>query len=257
MRSLIIEVASNCNNTIVVINSNGPRLVEQWIDNANVTAILCGGALGQESGNAIVDVIYGNVVPSGKLVHTIAKNESHYGVDISKKSIIEFSKSNYLDWKHFDRYNITPRYKFGYGLSYTTFTYATELRAALNSNGTNLATSPYAIGVRAVGGRSDMWDVVASASTSITNSGSVDGSEVAQLYISFPAVAGEPLRQLRGFKKTAIPAGASADVSFDLRRKDLSIWDVDAQEWKVENGDYTLWVGASSRDLKSTAVLTV
>lgn len=190
-------------------------------------------------------------------MHTIAKNESDYGVDISEDSVINFTEGNHLDWKHFDQYNITPRYEFGYGLSYTTFKYATKLTASLNNNGTALSTSPYATGARSVGGRSDMWDVVASASTSITNSGSVDASEVAQLYISFPDAAGEPLRQLRGFQKVVIAAGASANVSFDLRRKDLSIWDVDAQEWKVESGDYTLWVGASSRDLKASAVLTI
>lgn len=231
--------------------------MEQWIENDNVTAVLYGGALGQESGNAIIDVIYGDVVPSGKLVHTIAKNESDYGVEISEEAVIDFTEGNYLDWKHFDQFNITPRYEFGYGLSYTTFDYATDLTASLNSNGTALSTSPYATGARAVGGRSDLWEVFATASTSITNSGSVDGSEIAQLYISFPDAAGEPVRQLRGFKKVAIAAGASTDVSFDLRRKDLSIWDVSAQEWKVESGHYTLSVGASSRDLKASAILTI
>ncbi|ROV87592.1 hypothetical protein VSDG_09627 [Cytospora chrysosperma] len=249
--ALINEVASNCNNTIVVINTTGQRLVDGFIENDNVTAVVYGGALGEQSGNAIIDVLYGAVNPSGKLAHTIAKNETDYNVQTSDEANITFTEGNYIDYKYFDKYNVTPRYEFGYGLSYTTFEYATEVTVESN------ATAGYASGPRAVGGREDLWDIVATVGTTVSNTGSLDGAEVAQLYVSFPEAAGMPVRSLRGFEKVMIAAGQSAAVSFPLRKRDLAYWDVAAQEWKVEAGDYTLYVGASSRDLKAKTTLTI
>ncbi|EOD45724.1 putative beta-glucosidase d protein [Neofusicoccum parvum UCRNP2] len=229
---LVNAVAENCNNTVVVINTTGPRLVDNFITHSNVTAVLYGGALGQESGNAILDVLYGTVNPSGRLVHTIAKNSSDYNVQISSDDVINFTEGNYIDYKYFDKYNVTPRYEFGHGLSYTTFTYA-SLQA--NTNTTALS-SPYASGQRIPGGRADLWDTAATVTTTVTNSGPRDGHEVAQLYISYPDAADEPVRLLRGFERVWVPAGESRDVSFVLRRRDLSYWDTAAQEWKVERG---------------------
>lgn len=248
-------MADSCNNTIVVINTIGPRLVDAWIEHENVTAVLYAGPLGQESGNAIDDVLFGTVNPSGKLVHTIAKNESDYNQDTQVSTNLElyFDDGNYIDYKYFDKYNITPRYEFGYGLSYTTFNYSGTATATATSN----LTAGIVNGSRAVGGREDLWDVVATVSTSISNTGSIEGQEAAQLYVSFPDVADEPVRQLRGFEKVSIQPGESQTVSFELVRRDLAVWDTTAQEWKVESGEYTFWVGASSRDLKSKATLSV
>lgn len=154
--------------------------------------------------------------------------------------------------EYFDKYNITPRFEYGYGLSYTTFNYSSTVSVESSS-----LKSGYATGDKAVGGREDLWDIVATAKTSISNTGSVPGAEVAQLYISFPDAAGEPVRQLRGFNKTTIQPGESADVTFNLRRRDLSVWSVAGQEWEVVKGEYTLYIGASSRDFKATATLSV
>lgn len=253
---LVTSVADNCDNTIVVINTIGPRLVDAWVEHENVTAVLYGGALGQESGNAIDDVLFGAVNPSGKLVHTIARNESDYNPDTRVSQTnreLYFDDGNYIDYRYFDRYNVTPRYEFGFGLSYTTFNYSETATATKTSN----LTSGYANGTRAVGGREDLWDVVAQVSSRISNTGSTGGQEVAQLYVSFPAAADEPVRQLRGFEKVAIQPGGSEAVTFELVRRDLSVWDTTAQEWKVESGEYTFWVGSSSRDLKAKATLNV
>jgi beta-glucosidase len=113
--TLVTTVAENCNNTIVVINTVGPRLMEAWIENDNVTAVLYGGILGQESGAALVDVLYGDVNPSGKLINTIAKNESDYPVKICYTATCEFTEGVHIDYRYFDAYNITPRYPFGHG----------------------------------------------------------------------------------------------------------------------------------------------
>lgn len=252
---LVNTVAANCNNTIVVINTIGPRVVDAWVENENVTGVLYAGALGQESGNAIDDVLFGAVNPSGKLVHTIAKNESDYNPDViisSTELSLNFTDGNLIDYKYFDAYNITPRYEFGYGLSYTTFNYSSELVA----DATNL-TAGFATGDIGVGGREDLWDIVATVTTTIANTGDVTGAEIAQLYVSFPDAAEEPVRQLRGFKKVVLGAGESADVRFELRRRDLSVWDVVGQEWAVVEGEYVFKVGASSRDFKASTSLTV
>lgn len=94
--TMVNTVADNCNNTIVVINTVGPRLMDQWIEHDNVTAVLYGSLLGQESGNSIVDVLYGDVNPSGRLIHTIAKNESDYNVKLCYTAQCNFTEGKQL-----------------------------------------------------------------------------------------------------------------------------------------------------------------
>jgi beta-glucosidase len=249
--ALINEVADNCDNTVVVINTVGARLVDNWIEHDNVTAVLYGSLLGQESGNSIVDVLYGEVNPSGRLIYTIAKNESDYNVDICYTAQCNFTEGNFIDYRYFDAYNVTPRYEFGFGLSYTEFSYSN-----LKIDGPS-ALSLYPSGKLAVGGYEDLWDTVAKASVTIRNTGSVAGAEVPQLYISYPKSARQPLRQLRGFEKVEIKKGEKSDVKFELRRRDISYWDVKAQKWAVAPGTYKVYVGASSRDLRQHATFTV
>jgi beta-glucosidase len=100
--NLISRVASECNNTIVVLNTVGPRLMEAWIENENITAVVDGGLLGQESGNAIADMLYGDVNPSGKLASTIAKNESDCPVSICYTAECDFYERVYIDYRWFD-----------------------------------------------------------------------------------------------------------------------------------------------------------
>jgi beta-glucosidase len=253
---LVNYVADNCNNTIVVVNTVGPRLLSQWNDHENVTAILYGGPLGQSSGHAINEVLFGDVNPSGKLVHTLAKNESDYdsNFQISEASEIDFTEGNFIDYKYFDQQNKTVGYEFGFGLSYTTFEYASNITV---TSDTEKLSETYASGALAVGGREDLWDLVATVSTTVTNTGRVPGAEVAQLYVEFPAAADEPVKQLRGFQKVTVKPGQTEKVQFQLRRRDLSVWDVVAQEWAVVKGEYKMHVGASSRDLKAAATMQV
>lgn len=242
--SLVKEVAENCANTVVVINTVGARLVDEWIENENVTAVLYGSLLGEESGYSIVDVLYGHVNPSGRLIYTIAKNASDYNVEICYTANCNFTEGNYIDYRYFDAYNVTPRYEFGYGLSYTNFTYS-SLKIDSPS-----PLSHYPTGKLAVGGYEDLWDIVANVTAVIKNSGTISGAEVPQLYIEYPASAKQPLRQLRGFENVNIAAGKQTQVEFGLRRRDLSHWDVAAQKWAVAPGTYKVYVGASSRDLR-------
>ncbi|KAI3572444.1 glycoside hydrolase superfamily [Fusarium oxysporum f. sp. albedinis] len=248
---LIKGVAANCSNTIIVFHNAGTRLVDQWINHPNVTGLIFGHLPGQDSGKALVDILYGKVNPSGKLPYTVAKNESDYGrllsPDTPEGSYLKFPQSNftegvYIDYRHFDKLNIEPRYEFGFGLSYTTYNYS-NLRVEKVS-GAN--TAPYPTGPVTEGGQADIWDILVKVTADVTNAGQMDGAEAAQLYVSIP---GAPLKQLRGFTKPFVKAGSKTTVEFELTRRDLSVWDTVGQRWLLQSGDYSIFVGASSRIL--------
>ncbi|KAF2030595.1 beta-glucosidase [Setomelanomma holmii] len=129
--ALIQNVSANCNNTIVVIHSVGPVLVNSFYNSPNISAILWAGVPGQESGNAIADILYGRYNPGGKLPFTIGSDAAEYGPDLiyeptagSASPQDNFEEGVFIDYRAFDQKNITPIYEFGYGLSYTTFSYS-------------------------------------------------------------------------------------------------------------------------------------
>ncbi|KAJ4304537.1 hypothetical protein N0V90_000063 [Kalmusia sp. IMI 367209] len=129
--TLVQNVSAYCNNTIVVIHSVGPVLIDSFSNSENVTAILWAGLPGQESGNAIADVLYGRVNPGGKLPFTFGANASEYGPDLIYEPTAghdspqdNFEEGVFIDYRAFDQKNITPVYEFGFGLSYTTFSYS-------------------------------------------------------------------------------------------------------------------------------------
>ncbi|OAK95119.1 beta-glucosidase-like protein [Phaeosphaeriaceae sp. SRC1lsM3a] len=258
---LVHNVATNCSNTIVVIHSAGIRVVDAWIEHPNVTAVLYAGVPGQESGNAIADVLYGDVNPSGRLPYTVARKESDYGdllnstVDESIPAFLQddFTEGVYIDYRAFDAKNITPRYEFGYGLSYTTFSYSNLSLGA--AEGAKISPFPSSDVEIVQGGHPQLWDVLYRVTTTITNTGKVAGHEVAQLYLGIPD---SPKKQLRGFERVGIlQPGESKEVEFELTRRDLSIWNVEAQQWEVQKGQYGVWVGASSRDVRAEDEIVV
>ncbi|KAJ7591633.1 glycoside hydrolase superfamily [Mycena floridula] len=241
---LITATANACNNTIVVMNIVGAVLVEKWIDHPNVKAVLHAGLQGQEAGNAIVDVLFGAVNPSAKLPYTMAKAREDYPGDVVYTSSmstpqITYSEGLEIDYRHFDAKNIAPRFEFGFGLSYTTFSYS------------SLSIE------RTLTGFGGLWDTALRVSYRIVNKGNFDGNEVSQLYLSFPPEANQPPKILRGFEKTFIPKGQSAWVTLTLRVKDVSYWNVKSQKWLVPSKPFTAHVGGSSRNLPLTATFTV
>ncbi|KAI1075408.1 glycoside hydrolase superfamily [Whalleya microplaca] len=259
---LIHSVASQCANTIVVFHNAGVRLVDTFIDHPNITAVIFAHLPGQESGKALISLLYGKVNPSGRLPYTIARNESDYGRVLSPDLTLvsdrygSFPQSNFtegvfVDYRHFDAQNITPRFAFGFGLSYTTFNYS-----GLSISKVCDATQPYPTGQVVEGGHKDLWDIVAVVKANVTNIGSSDGKEVAQLYLGIPG-QGTPAKQLRGFEKPFIPVGKTVTVEFQLTRRDLSVWDVAAQKWLLQTGEYGVLVGRNSRDLPLTGTLVL
>ncbi|KAF3403768.1 putative beta-glucosidase A [Penicillium rolfsii] len=128
---VIRTVSSLCNNTIVVLHSVGPVLLNDLYEHPNITAIVWAGMPGEESGNALVDILWGKVNPAGRSPFTWAKSRKDYGTDILYEPNNgqgapqqDFTEGIYLDYRHFDKAGIEPIYEFGYGLSYTTFKYS-------------------------------------------------------------------------------------------------------------------------------------
>ncbi|KAK4150653.1 putative beta-glucosidase M [Chaetomidium leptoderma] len=258
---LVLNVASWCANTIVVIHSAGIRTVDAWITHPNITATLFAGLPGQESGHSLTSILYGDINPSGRLPYTVARSESDYGRLLNSSVSADpfpqdsFTEGLLIDYRHFDKHQITPRFEFGFGLSYTSFAYA-NLSASTTATTKNLLAEFPDPNIPVVqGGHPALWDIVAVARCTVTNTGPVDGAEIAQLYVSVPRAGGEdsesPVRQLRGFVKVGpLAPGQREEAVFELTRRDLSVWDVVAQQWRLRRGVYRVWVGASSRDLR-------
>ncbi|PVH77153.1 glycoside hydrolase family 3 protein [Cadophora sp. DSE1049] len=245
--ALVAAVAAVNKKTIIVIHSVGPLILEPILSSPNVIAVVWAGIPGQESGNALVDILYGSTSPSGKLPYTIAKQASDYGTAVINGDD-SYSEGLFIDYRRFDKNNISPRYEFGFGLSYTTFSYSSLTISPLST--TPGSTTP------APGGPKGLYDVLATVTATITNNGTVAGAEIAQLYIGLPTSApSSPPKQLRGFSKVFLEVGAKATVIFPLRRKDLSFWDSGAKKWVLPTGGFSVMVGASSRDLRLTGTL--
>ncbi|PLB47486.1 beta-glucosidase-related glycosidase [Aspergillus steynii IBT 23096] len=248
---LVTNVASKCNNTVVIIHNAGIRLVNAWVDHPNVTAVLFAHLPGQDSGRSVVSLLYGQANPSGKLPYTVAKKAADYGKLLHPAQANEpyglfpqddFAEGVYIDYRAFDRQGIDPQFEFGFGLSYTTYDYSS---LSIDTISSNPGPFPPAAAIQE-GGNPHLWDELVKISAEVKNTGKVDGDEVAQLYVGIPD---GPVRQLRGFEKVHVSAGSTAKVEFSLTRRDLSTWDVQAQQWRLQTGTYHVFVGRSSRDL--------
>ncbi|KAF9884618.1 hypothetical protein FE257_001440 [Aspergillus nanangensis] len=248
--ALITNVAGKCANTIVVIHNAGIRLVGDWIDHENITAVMFAHLPGQDAGKAVVDLLYGRHSPSGRLPYTVAKRAEDYGSLLHPSQPEgqyglfpqdDFTEGVFIDYRAFDEQGITPQFEFGFGLSYTTFDYTGLTIGKVTQN------DPYPAAAQIQeGGNPHLWDKILRISAEVKNIGSRDGDEVVQLYLGIP---NGPVRQLRGFEKVGIRAGQTRKVMFSLNRRDLSTWDVGAQQWKLQSGTYKVYVGRSSRDL--------
>ncbi|KAF2085642.1 glycoside hydrolase family 3 protein [Saccharata proteae CBS 121410] len=263
---VVNQVAQNCSNTVVITHAGGLNVMP-WADHPNVTAILAAHLPGSEIGNSLVDILYGATNPSGHLPYTIAYNESDYEFAPITRSVAnttdtnawqsDFTERLLIDYRYFDMNNISVRYEFGFGLSYTTFQLSNLVHVPLTNE--SISALPAATDKVAPGGNPALWTPLYRVSATITNTGNVTGAAVPQLYLSLPSTAGEgtPAQQLRGFEKVPLKAGESKVVEFELMRRDLSIWDVEAQQWRIPAGEMGVTVGLSSRDLQVAGEFTV
>eukprot|EP01114_Cavostelium_apophysatum_P010971 TRINITY_DN2512_c0_g1_i1.p1 TRINITY_DN2512_c0_g1~~TRINITY_DN2512_c0_g1_i1.p1 ORF type:complete len:683 (+),score=141.26 TRINITY_DN2512_c0_g1_i1:29-2077(+) len=224
--ALVAAVAAAQPNTIVVVHTPGAVLMP-WID--SVSSVVCAFLPGQEDGNAIASILFGDVNPSGKLPLTFPMSEDEIPVNTVEQypginNEAEYSEELLVGYRWYDANSVEPLFPFGHGLSYTTFDYANP---QITNNGNNVTLT-----------------------FSVKNTGTVTGSEVAQVYLGFPKTAGEPPQVLRRFGKVELASGEVAQFTFNFEQKDFSIWDVESHDWLFIEGTYLFNIGSSSRDIR-------
>ena len=233
---LIRDTVARNPNTVVVLVSGSP-LEMDWAD--EVPAIVMAWYPGMEGGRAIADVLFGVCNPSGKLPVTFARRlgdcPAHGNARQFPGSATEvlYEEGIFVGYRHFDRESIEPLYPFGFGLSYTRFSFGDLAVPASWPAGEKLPVS-----------------------MTLTNDGPRDGAEVVQLYVGAraPAVP-RPVRELRAFRKVWLAAGTSRRLSFELEPSALARYCEKTHAWCSDPGDYELSLGSSSRDLQLQACI--
>jgi beta-glucosidase len=236
--AMIEAVAAANPNTIVVLNTGGPVLMP-WL--GQVKAVLEAWYPGQEDGAAIASVLFGDIDPSGHLTETFPSSLSEIptaspsqfpGVD----GEAHYSEALDVGYRWYDAHHVTPLFPFGYGLSYTSFRFS-HLTVTRKSF-VNSASGPEA--------PAGQGATLAHVSARVTNTGSVEGSDVVQLYLGDPATAGEPPRQLEGFRRVTLLPDQSRTVSFAITGHELSYFNTAANGWTLPDGRFSVYVGDSS-----------
>lgn len=225
--ALIEAVARTNKNTIVVLNNGAPVLMNRWID--RVPAIVEAWYPGQECGNAIADVLFGDVDPSGKLPMTFVKaleDSPSYGNYPGKDGVVRYAEGIFVGYRHFDTKNVEPLFPFGHGLSYTKFEYS------------DLKIEPRKNAVRFV----------------LQNVGDRPGAEVVQLYVhDAESSVPRPAKELKAFKMVNLRPGEKQTVNFGLEEGSFAFYDVASKRWLAEPGKFEILVGSSSRDIRLRA----
>ena len=233
---------------VVLLNIGGVIETASWKDMPD--AILCAWQAGQEGGNSVVDVLSGKQSPSGKFTmtwpvnFTDAYSSRNFPIDQDPKidmlnqgqkgnvrnvDYTDYEEDIYVGYRYFDSFEVPVSYPFGFGLSYTTFEYSDAKIAQKN----------------------DIYDVT----VTVKNTGSLEGKEVVELYISAPdnKAANKPAKELKAFAKTKLlKPGESQTLTLSITAADLASFDEAASAWVVAEGEYQFLVGASSQDIKAT-----
>ncbi|WP_316800085.1 beta-glucosidase BglX [Pedobacter frigidisoli] len=229
----LLKALAKTGKPIVLVLFTGRPLALKW-ESENIPAILNVWFPGSEAGNSIADVLFGKVNPSGKLSATFPQNvgqvplyyaHKNTGRPLAEGKWFEKFRSNYLDVSN------DPLYPFGFGLSYTTFTYSdVKLSSNTLTKGKSLT-----------------------ASVTLTNSGKYDGKEVVQLYLrDLVGSITRPVKELKGFQKVSLKAGESKTITFNISENDLKFYNSDLK-FVAEPGDFQVFIGTNSRDVKEAA----
>jgi beta-glucosidase len=231
--ALIERVAAVNPNTVVVLSNGAVIATKPWDE--RVPALVEGWLLGQAGGSAIADVLFGRVNPSGRLAETIpvklADHPSYLDFP-GEHGHVRYGEGLHVGYRGFDARGQEVAYPFGFGLSYTTFGYGAA------------HATPTAAGVE--------------VRVPVTNTGGRDGREVVQVYVSRPGskVQRAP-RELKAFASAEIGAGDTTEVRLTVEREDLAYWDTRLGRWIVEDGEYLIEVGSSSRDVRAAVTVHV
>lgn len=233
----LAEAVSEANEKVAVILSGGAPVEMPWL--GNVKAVLNGYLGGQAGGGAIADLVTGKVNPSGKLAETYPLSLPDYpsakyfpGSPVTT----EYRESIFVGYRYYDKAGKEVRFPFGYGLSYTQFSYSgLRLSKKAVKQGEELTVS-----------------------FKIKNTGKVDGAEIAQVYVAAPesAIFKAP-KELKGFAKVFLKAGEQKTVTVALTERAFAYYNVNLHDWHVESGSYQILVGASSRDIRLEGTVEV
>ncbi len=226
---LIERIAAVNPNTIVVLNA-GSALTMPWIE--KVSAVVEQWYNSQECGNALADILFGDVSPSGKLPTTfpvrLEDNPAYINYP-GENGKVHYGEGIFVGYRYFDKKKIEPLFSFGHGLSYTTFEYS-KLQ---------------------VSEETFTLDDGLEVSCDITNTGSVAGKEIVQLYVhDVKAILVRPEKELKAFTKIALEPGQTQTVTFHLDQEAFWFYNPAIDDWQSEPGDFKIFIGASSHDIR-------
>ncbi|MGN1201792.1 MAG: glycoside hydrolase family 3 C-terminal domain-containing protein [Eubacterium sp.] len=233
---LVSEIAKANPNTVVVL-AGGSVIHMPWVN--EVKALLNSGLGGQAGGAAVANILTGAVNPSGKTSETYPLSfdaNPTYGNYPGGPVTSEHRESVYIGYRYYDKANKEVLFPFGYGLSYTTFEYSDIKLSSNDIKDTDTVT----------------------VSFKIKNTGNVDGAEIAQIYVADKeSTIFRPVKELRAFKKVFLKAGEKKEISVELSKRAFAFYNVELGDWMVETGEFDILVGASSRDIRLEAAMTV
>ncbi len=228
---LIEQVSAANPNTIVVLNAGSP-VTMNWLD--KVAGVAQAWYLGQETGNAIADVLFGEVNPSGKLPTTFPKRLQDNPAYINypgENGAVRYGEGLYVGYRYYEKKDLAPLFPFGFGLSYTTFEYR------------NLKVDAAGDQIR--------------VSVDVQNTGKRAGKETVQIYVrDIESRLTRPEKELKAFDKVALAPGETKTVAFALDQDALAYYDPAQARWVAEAGEFELLVGSSSRDIRQTGRFT-
>lgn len=234
---LIARISEVQPNVVVVLHSGSP-IAMPWLD--KVAGVLQMYLAGQASGGAAVNLLFGDATPCGKLAETfplhLEDNPSYLNFPGNREKVC-YQEGVFIGYRYYDKKKMDVLFPFGYGLSYTDFTYS---NMKVTINGKNAAD---------VDVIKETDEIVVSAD--ITNTGNCDGAEIVQLYIKNPVVYEiRPEKELRDFAKVFLKAGETKTVTFTLNARAFSYYETRIHDWYAESGDYEILLASSSRDIR-------
>ena len=242
---LIQEMAAANKNTIVVLTSGGGADMNEWID--RVPALLEAWYPGQEGGKAAAEILFGDVNPSGRLPATFERrwednpvHDSYYPAAGTNRVI--YKEGVFVGYRGYEHNGTKPLFPFGYGLSYSSFTYA------------NLAIKPADVHAKNDGFSAPLYQV----SFDVTNTGTRGGADVAQVYVAEAhSKVPRPTKELKGFARINLKPGETKTATVTLDGRAFSYYDAEAKKWRADAGEYEILVGHSSQDIQLHSGLTL
>lgn len=228
---LIKRVLEVNKNAVIVMLSGAPIKMTEWIDDA--ATVVQTWYNGMEGGNALAEILFGDINPSGKLPVTFPRaledSPAHKIGEFPGGKTVKYTEGIYVGYRYFSSFDVEPLFCFGHGLSYTEFRYE-----ALDISINEVAE-----------------EVDIAIKFKVTNAGDKDGAEVPQIYVrDLDASVERPKLELKGFDKVSLKAGETKEVEIKLNKKSLAFYSVEDKKWTVEAGYFEILVGSSSEDIR-------